>query len=203
MLIQRQPTLLWLCQVSLSRQLTESSRQLTESLCFASGMNRWNKFRLGTLSHWQEATFFWAFRGSRPPLVLHCPKQGGKVGLYLVEKLQWCFQWVQSSQSTYGGLIDPQRCKIHGRPNLSCKMVKCGWSFVCVNRSAMSYCLWPMDCSPPGSSVHGILQARILESVAIPPSRGSSRPRDRIQVSCIAGKFSQDSLRYQGSPDPS
>ena len=36
----------------------------------------------------------------------------------------------------------------------------------------------PMDCSPPGSSVHGILQARILEWVAIPFSRGSSQPRD-------------------------
>ena len=44
----------------------------------------------------------------------------------------------------------------------------------------------PMDCSPPGSSVHGILQARILECVAIPFSRGSSRPRDRTLVSCIS-----------------
>ena len=47
----------------------------------------------------------------------------------------------------------------------------------------------PMDCSPPGSSVHGILQARILEWVAMPFSRGSSQPRDRTQVSCIAGGF--------------
>ena len=47
----------------------------------------------------------------------------------------------------------------------------------------------PMNCSPPGSSVHGILQARILEWVAIPFSRGSSRPRDQTQISCIAGGF--------------
>ena len=47
----------------------------------------------------------------------------------------------------------------------------------------------PMDCSSPGSSVHGILQARILEWVAISFSRGSSRPRDWTQVSCIAGRF--------------
>ena len=47
----------------------------------------------------------------------------------------------------------------------------------------------PVDCSPSGSSVHGILQARILEWVAIPFSRGSSWPRDRIQVSWIAGRF--------------
>ena len=46
----------------------------------------------------------------------------------------------------------------------------------------------PMDCSPPGSSVHGILQARILEWVAISFSRGSSRPRDRTQFSHIAGR---------------
>ena len=46
-----------------------------------------------------------------------------------------------------------------------------------------------MDCSPPGSSVHGILQARILEWVAIPFSRASSLPRDWTQISCIAGGF--------------
>ena len=45
------------------------------------------------------------------------------------------------------------------------------------------------DCSPPGSSVHGISQARILEWVGIPFSRGSSRPRDGTWVSCTAGIF--------------
>ena len=45
----------------------------------------------------------------------------------------------------------------------------------------------PMDCSPLGSSVHGISQAKILEWVAISFSRGSSWPRDWTQVSCIAG----------------
>ena len=47
----------------------------------------------------------------------------------------------------------------------------------------------PMDCSPRGSSVHGIFQARILEWVAIPFSRGSSLPRDRTQVSHNVGRF--------------
>ena len=46
----------------------------------------------------------------------------------------------------------------------------------------------PMDCSPPGSSVHGILQARILEWVAISFSRESSWPRDQTQASRIAGR---------------
>ena len=45
-----------------------------------------------------------------------------------------------------------------------------------------------VDCSPPGSSVHGILQARITERVAIPFSRGSSRSGDRTQVSHTAGR---------------
>ena len=44
----------------------------------------------------------------------------------------------------------------------------------------------PMDCSPPGFSVHGILQARVLEWVATSFSRGSSWPRDRIHVFCIS-----------------
>ena len=59
---------------------------------------------------------------------------------------------------------------------------------VLVTQSCPTLC-YPMDCSPPGSSVHGILQARILEWVAIPFSGGSSRPRDQPRVSCTAGAF--------------
>ena len=47
----------------------------------------------------------------------------------------------------------------------------------------------PMDCSLPGSSIHGIFQARILEWVAISFSRRSSRPRDGTQVSRIVGRL--------------
>ena len=54
-------------------------------------------------------------------------------------------------------------------------------------------CIWlfrdPMDCSPPGSSVHGILQARILEWVAILFSRGSSQPRNHTWSPALAGRF--------------
>ena len=46
----------------------------------------------------------------------------------------------------------------------------------------------PVDCSLPGSSLHGIFQARILEWVAISFSRGSSQPRDRTEVSLIVGR---------------
>ena len=57
-----------------------------------------------------------------------------------------------------------------------------------------------MDCSPPGSSVHGILQVRILEWVAVPASRGSSQPRDWTPisyVSCIAGQFFTTSAPWE------
>ena len=47
----------------------------------------------------------------------------------------------------------------------------------------------PLDCIPPGSSVHGILQARLLEWVVMPSSRGSSQPGDQTQVSHMAGGF--------------
>ena len=80
----------------------------------------------------------------------------------------------------------------------------CGWlfqivpNFVCnfrvlnggglVAKSCLTLCNL-VDWSPPGSSVHGILQARIPEWVAMSFSRGSSWPRDWTLVSCIAGKF--------------
>ena len=57
----------------------------------------------------------------------------------------------------------------------------------------------PMDFRPPGSSVPGILQARILEWVAISFSRGSSQPRDQSHVSCITGRFFIV-MSHQGSP---
>ena len=57
-----------------------------------------------------------------------------------------------------------------------------------VTQSRPTHC-GPMDYSPPGSSVHGILQARILEWTAISFSRGSSQPSDWTRVSCIAGRF--------------
>ena len=65
---------------------------------------------------------------------------------------------------------------------------------------AQSYpALWDsMDCNLPGSSVHGILQARLLEWVTFPFSRGSSQPRDWTQVSRIVGRFLP--AEPQGSP---
>ena len=63
-------------------------------------------------------------------------------------------------------------------------------------------CVWlcnPMNCSPPGSSVHRIFQARILEWVAISYSRGSFPPRDQTPVSCVSCT-GRRVLRHVGSP---
>ena len=55
-------------------------------------------------------------------------------------------------------------------------------------KSCLSFCD-PTNCSLPGSSVHGIFQARILEWVAFSFSRGSSPPRDQIHIFYLAGRF--------------
>ena len=76
---------------------------------------------------------------------------------------------------------------LHPKRRLPLSMC-CDMKCVCVHSVAQS-CLTlgdPMDCSLPGSSVHGILQARILECVAICYSRGSSQPRDWTHISCVS-----------------
>ena len=82
-----------------------------------------------------------------------------------------------------------KRCLLLGRKAIT--------NLVLVTQSRLTLCD-PMDCSPPGSSVHGILQARILEQVAISFSRGSSQARDGTRFSCTAGWLYP--LSHQGSP---
>ena len=63
---------------------------------------------------------------------------------------------------------------------------------MCVHVRSLQSCLTlcnPVDCSLPGSFVHGFPQATILEWFAMPSSRASSQPRDQTQISCIAGRF--------------
>ena len=81
---------------------------------------------------------------------------------------EWCYEIIQTEKDKY--------CCSH----------------LCVRVLVTRLCLTlcnPMDCSPPGSSVHVIFQARMLECSAISSSRGSSWPRDQTLVSCIAGRF--------------
>ena len=67
--------------------------------------------------------------------------------------------------------------------------IKFTWTWTTWSCSVVSDCLRPMDCSLPGSSVHGTFQARVLEWIAISFSKGSSQPRDWTQVFCTAGGF--------------
>ena len=78
----------------------------------------------------------------------------------------------------------------------------CSYELMCVHAKSLQSCLTlrnPMDCSLPGSSVYGILQARILEWVAISFSRGSSRPRNWTQV--LHSRQILYQLSYEGSPN--
>ena len=78
-------------------------------------------------------------------------------------------------------------------------------SVMCTCAKLLHLCLTlcdHMDCRPPGSSVHGILQARILEWAAMPSSRGSSRPRDWTWVSYTSctGRKVLNQYHHLGSP---
>ena len=75
-----------------------------------------------------------------------------------------------------------------GVRRLSCPTDSCSFQYYVPAQLCPAFCD-PMGCSPPGSSVHGISQARILEWVAISYSRGSFQPRDRTLLSCITGRF--------------
>ena len=68
------------------------------------------------------------------------------------------------------------------------KAILIAWKWKLVAQSYVNLCD-PMDCSPPGSSLHGIFQARILEWVAVSSCRGSSWPRDGTWISCSTGRF--------------
>ena len=83
------------------------------------------------------------------------------------------------SSESYGFPVVMCRCEIW-------TIKKAEW--VKVSQFCLTDSCDPMDCSLTGSSIHSILQARTLEWVAISFSRGSSQPRNRILVSCIAGK---------------
>ena len=97
-------------------------------------------------------------------------------------KCVWWEMWMPASPSRVGKWkADNESCTItvHGKnANVN----------VLVSQLCPTLCD-PMDCSPQGSAVHGILQATILEWVAIPFSRRSSWPRDLSRVSFIAGRF--------------
>ena len=88
---------------------------------------------------------------------------------------------------------DPRLCQ----PTSVCTSLS---EHACLSRFSPIWLCNAMNCSPSGSTVHGILQARILKWVAMPSSRGSPQPRDWTQVSwvsCIAGGFSAHGATWE------
>ena len=106
------------------------------------------------------------------------------------------FHALEKEMATHSSVLAwrvPGTAEPGGLPSMGSHRVRHDWSDLAAAAAVAQSCLTlcnPMDCSPPGSSDHAILQTRILEWVAIPFSRRwSSQPRDRTWVSCIAGEF--------------
>ena len=116
-----------------------------------------------------------------------------------VKKILWSRKWqpapvflpgkFHGQRSLVG--CSPQGCKesdtTERRVSVSSVYAYTGWAwcYCLVAKLCLTLCN-SMDCSPPGSSVHGISQARILEQIAISYSGGSPQPRARTHISCIS-----------------
>ena len=99
-------------------------------------------------------------------------------GIFLTQGLNlhlWCFLYWEAGSLP---LVAPRKPRFHER------YLYLNYVVVWLLNHVWLFCD-PKNCSPPGSSVHGIYQARILEWVAISFSRGSSQSRDQILISCI------------------
>ena len=134
------------------------------------GRDRWAHALHLKVITWQTATIFRALEQGETRQLSHC--------LYTyVHSLFWnvwyCTKksWNLISQKSF-----PSK-EITGNKQLP--------GLYLVTQSCPTLCN-PMDCSPSGFSVHGILQARILKWVAMPSFRGSSRPRDRTCISYVS-----------------
>ena len=103
----------------------------------------------------------------------------------LVRNLTSNWKWPWFSGKTLGKIV---QLKVDRTLITVLPLFKCACMCVLVTQSCLTLSN-PVDWSPPGSSVHGILQARILEWVAISFSRGSSWPRDQTWDSSTAGRF--------------
>ena len=103
--------------------------------------------------------------------------------VYLIGKISICSFFMNSSlccRSTQ--VIQSQLSKVPSASGV------CSWAVCCTvlrHFNFISTLCGPKDCSLPVSSVHGILQARILSWIAMPSSRGSSHPRDPTCISCL------------------
>ena len=132
----------------------------------------WPQGRLGSL--WRDAQM---------------RNQGGPGGTWGIWKQSVSHQPAPSSLASALSLAVPEFLGHRNCEIINAHCLKLLVYFACPQAQWSPTLCNPMDFSPPGSSVHGILQARILEWVVMPSSRGSSQPRDRACVSCIASGF--------------
>ena len=100
------------------------------------------------------------------------------------KRFQYREQWSQTEDVESCGQTKVWALRVHPLLLGRTDWMLCLYSLCEVAQSCATLCD-PVDCSPPGSSHHGILQARILEWISISFSRGSSQPRDRTQVSSL------------------
>ena len=141
-------------------------------------------------------------QGSNPGL-LHCRRILYKLSLQGSPNVMGQLSpWTITTEPSLPGTLTPQLESLHItikekpsshkershmlqlRPNTAKKM----WECLLSHFSHVRLCD-AMDCSPPGSSVHGILQARMVEWVAMPSSSGSSQPGCQTRISQITGRF--------------
>ena len=127
-------------------------------------------------------------------LPIHVSSKGQAFGISLLcTFVHWLFIATPRGGQNYFPYLTDEEAKAQREVKRLAKatQLRSSISEVLVSLARLTLCD-PMPgilCSPLGSSVHGILQARILEWVAIPFSRRSSRPRDQTHVFCIAGRF--------------
>ena len=129
-----------------------------------------------------------------------CPSNAGGMGsitgpgTMTLHAVQWSKKWNQRSRHSWSwNKWEEMKSKEEGKDDVSVPVFsnieseKCKVK-VLVPQLCPTVCD-PMDCRSPGSYVSGILQARTLEWIPIPFSKGSFRPRDQTWVSCVTGGF--------------
>ena len=147
------------------------------------------------VERFQLRKVYWIFGLNVPLQKMGVPFYAFSVAAIIPSYLSRCLCWERTPQMGKHLQPDPRP----GSPTLSLSVC------TCLPAKSLQSCVIlrdSMDCSPPGSSVHGTLQARILEWVTMPSSRGSSQLRDQ---NCISGISCIDrqvvySLSHLGSP---
>ena len=152
----------------------------------------------GLISFWIDWLALLAVQGTLKSLLQHHSSKTSilQLSIFFMVQLSHLNPWITNPQTHDYLSLKPQWWwRSHGwQTHISEGQMFRFWGssmllnvvFVCVLvTSVMSDSLWPMDCSPPGSTVHGVFLARILEWVAMPSSRGPSQTRDQTCISCI------------------